>query len=131
MFVAPRRSSLLLISYVALLTTFSSLFLMSETHTAVEAFVARGSSSSRNSLRTTLPFSSSSASSSTRMTALQAEAKKTKKADIPAIRKKEFVSMMAEELGYTKLDAELALTKALDLIAEVRGQPWSCNSNIL
>ena len=123
MFVAPRRSSLLLISYVALLTTFSSLFLMSETHTTVEAFVARGSSSSRNSLRTTLPFSSSSASSSTSMTALQAEAKKTKKADIPAIRKKEFVSMMAEELGYTKLDAELALTKALDLIAEVRGQP--------
>lgn len=120
MFVAPRRSSLLLISYVALLTTFSSLFLMSETHTAVEAFVARGSSSTP---RTTLPFSSSSASSSTSMTALQAEAKKTKKADIPAIRKKEFVSMMAEELGYTKLDAELALTKALDLIAEVRGQP--------
>merc|ERR1719162_2777902 len=89
---------------------------MSETHyTTVDAFVARGCSSTP---RTTLPFSSSSSSSSTSMTALQAEAKKTKKADIPAIRKKEFVSLMAEELGYTKLDAELALTTALDLIAE-------------
>lgn len=42
-----------------------------------------------------------------------------KKNAVESLRKKEFVSMMAEELGSTKTDAETALTCALDIIAEV------------
>ena len=46
---------------------------------------------------------------------LQAAAKKPAE----SLRKKEFVAAMAEELGYTKTDAEAALTCALDLITDV------------
>jgi hypothetical protein len=41
------------------------------------------------------------------------------KKDIESLRKKEFVSIMAEELGTTKTDAEAALACALDLISDV------------
>ena len=47
---------------------------------------------------------------------LQAAAKKDA---LESLRKKEFVATMAEELGYTKTDAEAALTCALDIISEV------------
>ena len=42
-----------------------------------------------------------------------------KKDEVETLRKKEFVSIMAEELGYTKTDAEAALTCALDIISDV------------
>ena len=47
---------------------------------------------------------------------LQAAAKKE---TVESLRKKEFVALMAEELGTTKTDAEAALTCALDIISDV------------
>ena len=41
------------------------------------------------------------------------------KSDAESLRKKEFVAIMAEELGSTKTDAEAALSCALDIISEV------------
>eukprot|EP00536_Pseudo-nitzschia_multiseries_P004101 jgi/Psemu1/187296/e_gw1.66.118.1 len=38
--------------------------------------------------------------------------------DNKVIRKKEFVALMAEELGYTKTDAEQALNCVLDLVSD-------------
>ena len=42
-----------------------------------------------------------------------------KKDEVQTIRKKEFVSIMAEELGYSKTEAEAALVYTLDIISEV------------
>ena len=42
-----------------------------------------------------------------------------KKDTVESLRKKEFVAIMAEELGYTKADAEAALTCALDIVSNV------------
>ena len=47
---------------------------------------------------------------------LQAAAKKDA---VESVRKKEFVAIMAEELGYTKTDAEAALACVLDTISDV------------
>eukprot|EP00535_Pseudo-nitzschia_heimii_P001911 CAMPEP_0197176766 /NCGR_PEP_ID=MMETSP1423-20130617/2578_1 /TAXON_ID=476441 /ORGANISM="Pseudo-nitzschia heimii, Strain UNC1101" /LENGTH=107 /DNA_ID=CAMNT_0042626183 /DNA_START=220 /DNA_END=543 /DNA_ORIENTATION=+ len=41
-----------------------------------------------------------------------------KKVEVETIRKKEFVSIMAKELDYSKTDAEAALACTLDIIAE-------------
>ena len=48
---------------------------------------------------------------------LYAEPKK--KDTVEVLRKKEFVATMAEELGYTKTDADSALTCALEIISDV------------
>jgi hypothetical protein len=39
--------------------------------------------------------------------------------DVESIRKKEFVALMASELGYSKTEAEAALTCTLDIISGV------------
>jgi len=41
------------------------------------------------------------------------------KETVESVRKKEFVSIMAEELGYTKTDAEAALNCAINIITNV------------
>ena len=82
---------------------FRSIFLLAALYNCADAFVVRGSSRPQ-------------------VTSLNAAAKKAapkKKEALESLRKKEFVAVMAEELGYTKTDAEAALTCALDIISDV------------
>ncbi len=46
--------------------------------------------------------------------------------NVETIRKKEFVAAMAEELGYTKTDAEAALMVTLNMISDV-SLAWFCS----
>ena len=81
----------------------------------VDAF-ARGSTNIAR--RTTIATVSSSTTTSLNAAAEKAAAK-PKKVAVESVRKKEFVATMAEELGYSKTDAESALSCVLELITDV------------
>lgn len=76
----------------------------------VDAF-ARGSTNVAR--RTTIATVSSSTTTSLNAAAAK---KAPKKEAVESVRKKEFVAAMAEELGYSKTDAESALSCVLELI---------------
>ena len=80
----------------------------------VDAF-ARGSTNIAR--RTTIATVSSTTTSLN--AAAEKAAAKPKKAAVESVRKKEFVATMAEELGYSKTDAESALSCVLELITDV------------
>ena len=79
----------------------------------VDAF-ARGSTNVAR--RTTIATVSSSTTTSLNAAAAK---KAPKKEAVESVRKKEFVAAMAEELGYSKTDAESALSCVLELITGV------------
>lgn len=80
----------------------------------VDAF-ARGSTNIAR--RTTIATVSSTTTSLN--AAAEKAAAKPKKVAVESVRKKEFVATMAEELGYSKTDAESALSCVLELITDV------------
>jgi len=79
----------------------------------VDAF-ARGSTNIAR--RTTIATVSSTTTSLN--AAAEKAAAKPKKVAVESVRKKEFVATMAEELGYSKTDAESALSCVLELITD-------------